>query len=241
MSIELSSVVPLEICHEDEHFVAVHKPAGQFVHRTALDGTAGLACLQQLRDQLGIRVYPCHRLDRPTSGVVLFAKSELALKHVSRAFAEGEVRKTYRALVRGWVTASGTVDYPIRAERDERAHEPKEAQTDYSPLESFALEIPFGGHDSVRFCHVELLPRTGRRHQLRRHMAHIRHPILGDTRHGDGKLNGFVREHLGFGRLMLVATCLSFNHPFGGQSVDIACPPARDFSMALAHLRKASV
>lgn len=241
MSIESSSVTPLEICYEDEHYVAVHKPAGQFVHRSALDGTAGLACLQQVRNQIGIRVYPCHRLDRPTSGVLLFAKSELALKCVSKAFADGEVKKTYRALVRGWVTASGTVDYPIRAERDERAHEPKEAQTDYSPLERFTLDIPFGEHESARFCHVELLPRTGRRHQLRRHMAHIRHPILGDTRHGDGKLNGFVREHLGLGRLMLVATRLYFKDPFSDHSIDITCPPASDFSTTLMYLRKASV
>lgn len=231
------STEPFDILFEDAHFVAVHKPAGQFVHRTELDRSVERACLQQVRDQIGSRVSPCHRLDRPTSGVVLFGKSAEAVRAMAMAFALGRVEKVYEALVRGWMEAAGRVDYPIRAERDERAHAPREATTDYLPLQCLSLPVSTGGHATTRFTHVALMPRTGRRHQLRRHMAHLRHPIVGDSRHGDGKLNRLAREALGVERLMLVAVELSFEHPFTGRAVRIQCPPAEAFATGLARLR----
>lgn len=228
---------PLDVLFEDAHFVAVHKPAGQFVHRTQLDRREERACLQQVRDQIGCSVTPCHRLDRPTSGVLLFGKDTEAVRGMTERFAAGAVEKRYEAVVRGWVEAAGRVDYPIRAERDERAHAPRAALTEFVPVERFAIPIAFGGHDTVRFTHVLLLPKTGRRHQLRRHMAHLRHPIIGDSRHGDGKVNRFAREHLQLERLMLVAVELKFEHPVTGEPVCIPCPRAAGFEAGLARLK----
>ncbi len=233
------SLIPqsLEVLYRDAFYVAVNKPAGQFVHRTQLDRGAEQVCLQQLRDQIGQTVWPCHRLDRPTSGVLLFGLSEEATSRIALAFAEGRIEKEYRALVRGWVEEGGRVDYPIRAERDERSHPPREAVTDYAPLNRFTLAVSHGGHEESRFTQVALWPRTGRRHQLRRHMAHLRHPIVGDSRHGDGAVNRLAREHMGTSRLMLVAVKLAFAHPYTGAVTTISCDPAADYAAALAALK----
>jgi tRNA pseudouridine65 synthase len=229
--------VPLPICFEDADFIAVHKPAGQFVHRSQLDRSQGYVCLQQLRDQIGESVYPCHRLDRPTSGILLFARNELAHREISKAFAEGRVRKRYEAVVRGWVAESGRIDYPIRAERDERQHAPRPAVTHYQCSEHLQLGLPYRGHSALRLSCVTLIPETGRRHQLRRHMAHLRHPILGDTRHGDTRLNQFVRDTTGLTRLMLVAVELGFEHPFTGRPILLRCPPAEAYQSFLQAVR----
>jgi tRNA pseudouridine65 synthase len=207
----------MEILYQDEHYIAVHKPAGLLVHRTQIDQSEIQACVQLLRDQIGRKVYPCHRLDKATSGVLLFALNKDALKAANEVFASGKVEKVYLAVVRGWMTEAGHLDYPLVLEEEGRgeAKVPKvqSAVTTYRPIETFEINAPLGRYETARFSLVELRPETGRRHQLRRHMAHLRHPIIGDTCHGDGLQNRFFREHFNCHRMLLSAIRLQLQHP----------------------------
>jgi tRNA pseudouridine65 synthase len=210
----------IEILYEDDAIVAIHKPAGLLVHRSYLARKERFFAMQLVRDLVGCHVFPVHRLDRPTSGVLLFAKSSEVARALCEQFAEHKVQKDYLALVRGNMHETGMLDYPLRIELDDVADKfakedkpAQEAQTSYQPL--LNTEIPFssGRYPTSRFSLIRLRPHTGRKHQLRRHMAHLRHPILGDTTHGDGKQNKFSREYFGVNRLWLIAKKLRFVHP----------------------------
>ncbi|WP_252010492.1 tRNA pseudouridine(65) synthase TruC [Ferrimonas sp. SCSIO 43195] len=210
----------INILFEDEHIVAVHKPSGLLVHRSYLARKETEFAMQMVRDQVGCHVFPLHRLDRPTSGILIFAKSAEVARVMQPQFAERGIDKRYLALVRGYVNEAGHLDYPLKEELDKiadaRASQDKEAQeaiTDYRPLNQVELPFPVGRYDSCRYSLVEMKPVTGRKHQLRRHMAHLRHPIIGDTSHGDGRHNKFYRDHFGVQRLWLIAKTLSFTHP----------------------------
>ncbi|BDM65328.1 tRNA pseudouridine(65) synthase TruC [Shewanella sp. NFH-SH190041] len=218
----------ISVLFEDEHLVAIHKPAGLLVHRTYLARKEKYFAMQMTRDLVGCHVFPVHRLDRPTSGVLLFAKSSEVAAKLCQQFAGHSVRKRYLALVRGNMHEAGELDYPLKEEldkvADKYANEDKAAQeaiTCYTPL--LNSEIPFssGRYPTSRFALMQLEPLTGRKHQLRRHMAHLRHPILGDTTHGDGKQNRFFREHFQHNRLWLIAKQLSFVHPVTQQPMTI--------------------
>lgn len=198
--------VVLQILHQDEHYVAINKRPGLLVHRTQLAAEADVFALQLLRDQLEHEVFPCHRLDRPTSGVLLFALNKDALIAAQNAFAAQQTEKTYLAITRGWTPESGNIDSPLRSE--ENPTKVQEAETHYRRLATSEIEQPVGRYATNRLSLIELSPKTGRKHQLRRHLAHIRHPILGDTRHGDGAQNKFLRNHCGTQRLLLHATQL---------------------------------
>ena len=218
----------LEIVYQDEYFVAVNKPAGMLVHRSWLDRHETQFVMQTLRDQIGQHVFPLHRLDRPTSGVLIFALSSEVASHVMPLFANHEMKKTYHAIVRGWIEEGGTLDYPLKVEldkiADKFASEEKEAQeavTDYLPLAKVEVPHSTGRFPTTRYCLMELSPHTGRKHQLRRHMAHLRHPIVGDTTHGDGKHNKLFREVYDSHRLLLHASSLEFVHPFSGETLII--------------------
>ncbi|MDA0149288.1 tRNA pseudouridine(65) synthase TruC [Vibrio sp. LaRot3] len=218
----------LEIVYQDEYFVAVNKPAGMLVHRSWLDKHETQFVMQTLRDQIGQHVFPLHRLDRPTSGVLIFALSSEVASQVMPMFANHEMQKTYHAIVRGWIEEGGTLDYALKVEldkiADKFASEEKQAQeavTDYQPLAKVEIPISTGRFPTTRYCLMELSPQTGRKHQLRRHMAHLRHPIVGDTTHGDGKHNKLFREHFDSHRLLLHASSLSFVHPFTQQNITI--------------------
>ena len=217
----LGSSEQLEIIYQDSDLVAINKPSGLLVHRSMIAKHETRFAIQLLRDQLGQRVYPVHRLDRPTSGVLLFALSSAVAREVSELFQQKRVEKQYIALVRGWIKESGCLDYPLKEQQDSytdsKASSDKPAQeavTRYRPLAHFELPYPVGRYDSVRYSWLELTPETGRKHQLRRHMAHLRHPIIGDTTHGDGKQNHFFWQHFSHQRLMLHASVL--NLPIGG-------------------------
>ncbi len=208
--------------------MAVDKPPGLLVHRTGLDAGETQFALQLLRDQLGRAVWPAHRLDKGTSGVLLFALDAETARALGQAFeAPDRVHKTYRAVVRGWPAAEGLVDHPLkRLEDDARAGrtEVQDAQTRYRTLARHELPLPYGGFPATRCALVDLQPLTGRRHQLRRHMKHIAHPILGDATHGKGPLNRAVAELLGVQRLWLHALRLELTHPVSGMALQIEAP-----------------
>ncbi|KJY92388.1 pseudouridine synthase [Vibrio neptunius] len=216
----------LDIVFQDEYFVAVNKPAGMLVHRSWLDKHETQFVMQTLRDQIGQHVFPLHRLDRPTSGVLIFALSSDVASQVMPMFANHEMVKTYHAVVRGWIEEAGRLDYALKVEldkiADKHASQEKEAQeaiTDYCPLAKTEIPYSTGKFPTTRYCLMELKPLTGRKHQLRRHMAHLRHPIVGDTTHGDGKHNKLFREVYDSHRLLLHASRLEFVHPFTKQTV----------------------
>lgn len=209
----------LAILYRDEALVAVHKPAGLLVHRNAHAGQEPFA-LQLLRDQLGCRVYPVHRLDRPTSGLLVMALSSDTASLLARQFASRTVSKTYIAIVRGFTPPRGTIDSPLLTQ----SGAVQEAQTDYERLDTVELPAPVGRYETARFSLVRIRPRTGRTHQIRRHFAHIRHPLIGDVLRGDGRQNRFFREYFGIHRLLLASTELQFIHPHDGRSMALSCP-----------------
>jgi len=218
----------LEIIYQDEYFVAVNKPAGMLVHRSWLDKHETQFVMQTLRDQIGQHVFPLHRLDRPTSGVLIFALSSEVASQVMPMFANHEMEKTYHAIVRGWIEEQGRLDYALKVEldkiADKHASQDKEAQeaiTDYKPLAKVEIPYSTGKFATTRYCLMEMQPLTGRKHQLRRHMAHLRHPIVGDTTHGDGKHNKLFRDVFDSHRLLLHSSSLKFVHPFTQQEIVI--------------------
>ena len=215
----------LNIIYRDGRTVAVNKPAGMLVHRSWLDSRETVFAMQTLRDQIGQHVYPVHRLDRPTSGVLLFALDPEAARLLTQQFEQKTTRKTYWAIVRGYLPDDGLIDYPLKYQPDKIAESQTEAtlqdaQTRYRCLAR--TELPFQSaarYPTSRYSWAELIPHTGRKHQLRRHMKHIFHPIVGDTNYGDLRQNHAVAAHLGTQRLMLHARSLTFRSPDGGQTV----------------------
>ncbi len=221
----------LDILYRDEHLIAINKPAGLLVHRSAVDRYETRYALQLLRDQIGQRVYPVHRLDKPTSGVLLFALNPETAARLTVTFTSREVNKQYLAVVRGHTPEQARIDYPLKEELDAasdtlaQADKPaQEAITDYRRLASAELPYPVGRYAVARYSLIEATPRTGRKHQIRRHMKHVFHPVIGDTTHGDGRHNQFFREHLRCQRLLLSATKLTLIHPYTQQPVEIATP-----------------
>ncbi len=193
-----------------------------------------------MRDQLGRRVYPVHRLDKPTSGVLLFGLTPEAARTAGELFAAGTVEKTYLMVVRGIPEAQGVIDHPLLEEPDpldypcsqpEKGAQP--AVTEYRRLGTVELPFAVGRYPTSRYALVEARPRTGRRHQLRRHFKHLLHPIIGDTRYGEGRHNRFFREEIGCRRLLLAAVGLRFRHPFSGADLSIQAAPEEDFRAVL--------
>ena len=180
---------PLGLIYRDAHLLAVHKPAGLLVHRSPIDRHETEFALQYARElNEGEHVYPVHRLDRPTSGLLLFARDPETASVLGQAFMAGAVRKTYQAVVRGWTPESGVIDLPLRDKamdkRDTSEQVMREACTRYQRLATTELPVAIEGYASSRYSLVELYPETGRQHQLRRHLQHISHPIIGDTNYG---------------------------------------------------------
>lgn len=219
---------PLSILYRDDHLIAVDKPAGLLVHRTRI-ADAHAAALQRVRDQVGQRINPVHRLDRPTSGVLLFAFSSAATRALQETFDRGEVTKRYLALVRGYLEDNGTIAKPLRQAR----HKPERpATTHYRCLHRAEAAFPAGPYDRARYSLAMAEPATGRLHQIRRHFRHLRHPILGDTTHGDGHQNRAFRTNLDIYRLMLMARTLEFPHPVSGDRLRITAPLPEAFRHA---------
>lgn len=211
------------------------KPPGLLVHRTGLDAGETRFALQMLRDQLGRPVWPAHRLDKGTSGVLLFALSAEVARLLGQAFESGDgLHKTYRAVVRGWPADEGLIDHPLKRMPDDMRTERLEvqpAQSRFATLRRFELPLPQQGFASTRCAEVALEPLTGRRHQLRRHMKHIAHPIIGDATHGKGPLNRAVADLIGLQRLWLHAQSLELPHPVSGQRLQLVSPLPSEWAL----------
>lgn len=210
----------LRILYRDDWLVAVDKPAGLLVHRTILAQAEEFA-LQRVRAQTGRRVYAIHRLDRPTSGVLVFGLSREAAVAVSKQFEERQVQKRYLAVVRGWPEENGVIDCPLRDAPDLAV---RPALTRYRVLARVELPVAVGRYPTSRYAVVDAQPLTGRYHQIRRHFHHVFHPIIGDTSHGEGRHNRFFRERFGVRRLLLHAARLSIMHPATGAELCLCAP-----------------
>ncbi|SUC09983.1 tRNA pseudouridine synthase C [Pasteurella canis] len=218
----------LDILYQDQYLVAVNKPAGMLVHRSWLDTHETTFVMQTLRDQIGQHVYPIHRLDRPTSGVLLFGLNSEIANLLCLQFENKQVEKSYLAIVRGYLTGKAQIEYPLKVQLDKVADKfaqvdkvAQQAVTDYVGLCTVEMPYAVKKYKTTRYSLVRLIPHTGRKHQLRRHMKHIFHPILGDTQYGDLHQNRALTEHTGIQRLMLHAESLIFTHPITQQKLEI--------------------
>lgn len=220
MTLDADFSATLGILYQDESCAVVQKPSGMIVHRGWANDDRDL--MRLTRDTLGRYVYPLHRLDRGASGAVLFALDEHAARTLNRALAAGEVNKRYLALTRGHPPERGLIDHPIpRAPGEARVP----AQTEYQRLGTFE-----------RYALVLASPKTGRLHQIRRHLKHLSCPLIGDVRYGKGEHNRWFRQRYGFARLALHAAALRFVHPVTEQSVTVRAPLGGSFERCLEAL-----
>lgn len=221
----------IPILYQDTHCIAVNKPAGMLVHRSFLDKHETVFLMQTLRDQIGQHVYPIHRLDKPTSGVMLFALSPDDARFLAAQFEARQVQKQYWAIVRGWTDDAACIDYPLTEQLDNMTDKfthhnpPQTAITHYRTLAR--CELPFASQSrfpTSRYSWLDITPHTGRKHQIRRHLKHIFHPIIGDTTHGDLRQNKAVQQFCGNNRLLLHAHTLTFRLPEKGKMQTVHAP-----------------
>ena len=219
----------LEILYRDEYLIAINKPSGLLVHKSMIDRHEIYFAMKMLRDQIDAWVYPIHRLDKPTSGVLLFALDSHTAKLMSEQFKAHTMLKTYIAVVRGYIEEEGLIDYALSVKLDKIADKdvndaPKEAQEAITAFRRLDIvEIPFavGRYEKTRYSLVELKPKTGRKHQLRRHMKHLSHHILGDTKYGRGEHNKMIRAEFNCHRMLLHASSLEIVHPYTNEKIMI--------------------
>lgn len=225
----------LEVLFEDEELVVINKPAGLLVHKTALAYGEEENALIQLRDQIGSWVAPVHRLDRATSGCLLFAKNEQVLPSLKSLFMDRAIEKRYLCIVRGIPAQhEGLIDHPLTSERSGKL---QEAQSKYRVLmESEQAFDSTGRYPTSRYSLLEVELLTGRTHQIRRHLAHIRHYILGDRKHGDNKQNTYFETQFGLQNLLLHSWKLDFAHPLTQAYLQLTCAPPPHFQAIVEKL-----
>lgn len=218
----------LRILYQDEYCIAVHKPAGLLMHKSDIDKHDNNNAMHLLRDQIKQWVYPVHRLDKPTSGVLLFALSSEVARQLEQQFAAREIKKEYTAIVRGYIDNCGIIDHPLKPiasfKQDKKRlaqKAPQDALTRFRCLGKIELPIEVDKYPSSRYSLVKLYPKTGRKHQLRRHLKHIHHPIIGDPKYGKSKHNTFFASEFGSTRLLLASTELIFTHPKSNKEIVI--------------------
>lgn len=224
----------LEIIHQDEYLVAINKPHGLLVHQSPIARDAEEFALQLLRDQLGQTVYPAHRLDRKTAGILIFSLDKPTDRLMQQQFQNKTVEKKYLALLRGFAPSEMTIDYALK--RDDGVVQ--EAITHFRTLQQFEFNIPSGKHATSRYSLIEANPETGRMHQLRKHFAHIFHPIIGDRPHGCNKQNKFWLETFEMNTMLLHASELTFTHPQTNQLLHLKADLSEEFQRVLNLLTK---
>ncbi|EKD84217.1 MAG: hypothetical protein ACD_39C00172G0002 [uncultured bacterium] len=229
-----------DIIFLDDSLVAINKPAGLLVHPSFLDNAETQSAMKQVRNLLGKWVYPVHRLDKPTSGILVFALSSEIARVLTDAFTERSVAKEYLAVVRGHTKESETIDYPLReiwdkmTDRESSRDKPaQQAITCYERLATAEMPFAVRPHPTSRYSLLKVMPQTGRSRQIRRHLKHIFHPIVGDHKHGDNAHNRMFAEHLGSQLLLLHASRISFAHPVNGQQLSLCAPLSSEFSEIL--------
>ena len=219
----------LDILFRDEHLIAINKPHGLLVHRSPIAADVEEFALQLLRDQVGLKVNPVHRLDRKTGGVLLFAFNKETEIEMQQQFSDNLVKKRYLAIVRGHTPDAESIDYSLRKENGTL----QEALTDYITLKRAELDVPFGPHATSRYSLIEVSPQTGRMHQIRKHMSHVFHPIIGDRTHGCNKQNKLFKEKWEMTTMLLHASQLSFKHPVTDETIVIDAPLQTEFTRVI--------
>ncbi len=208
----------LEIIYQDLHLVAINKPNGLLVHPSSIAARETAFANKLLEAQLGQKVYTVHRLDRPTSGILLFALDAATAQKMNQIFLDGLASKDYLAVVRGYTNEQDTIDYALRADKDAPA---KEAVTKYRTIAKVELPIAVSRYPQSRYSLVHAMPLTGRMHQIRKHFAHIRHYIIGDKTHGDWRHNQMFADNFESPNMLLHAFRLRFPHPYKLEMLDI--------------------
>jgi tRNA pseudouridine65 synthase len=223
----------MEVVFEDDFFIAINKPTGVFVHKTNLDPSAKIFALQYVRNLIGQHVYSVHRLDRKTSGLLLFAKDRECQVLTNHLFATQKITKKYIAIVRGYVNDYGVINYDILLDNGKKVN----AITHYRCLQKVELPIKtYQKFETSRYSLLSLSPFTGRQHQLRRHLAHIFHPIIGDRPHGCNKQNRAFLQFFNMSEMLLHNRFMSFLHPITGESIEMKAPIFGTFSRMIQEM-----
>lgn len=236
---------PLQIVFRDENYVAVFKPAGLLVHKSETTSAHVPVLLQSLRDQLHCHVFPVHRLDRPTAGLILFGLNGQAAAKMVDLFTRRMVAKYYQALVCGWTPDTGQIDEPLGAKPDDEWGKEaasqldvatQDASTQFQTLARFQLPMNALAASPIELSLLEVKPFTGRSHQIRRHLKHIGHPIVGDLRYGDQDFNRIVLAETGVVRMLLTSMRLDFRHPYTGELQAITVSRGTQFDKAVSQM-----
>ncbi|KIQ96088.1 tRNA pseudouridine synthase C [Lysobacter sp. A03] len=222
----------LPVLYRDEWLAVINKPAGLMVHDSALARGETDFAADRLREQFGRKVFLVHRLDRATSGCLLLAFDRDTASTLGKAVMAGELQKDYRAICRGWPEADFDVDHPLDGGPGKPVKKP--AQTRFQVLARTECDWPSAGFASSRYALVQAQPVTGRFRQIRRHLKHVSHHMIGDTSHGDGRHNRAFRM-VGIHRMLLHAHRLAFAHPASGKMLETVAPPDAQFAKALAY------
>lgn len=229
---EIATTTALVVLHVDAHLAVVDKPAGLMVHDSGLARGVTDFAADRLREQFGKPVFLIHRLDRATSGCLLLAFDRETASALGKTVMAHEVAKTYLGVCRGWPADEAfTVDHPLDGGPGKPLKKP--AITHFERLAEMQLDVPSSGFDTSRYALLRATLETGRFRQIRRHLKHLSHHLIGDTSHGDGRHNRIFRMR-GIHRMLLHAERLSFDHPHDGTRIDVVAPPDAEFAKALA-------
>lgn len=226
----------LPILYQDDWLVVIDKPSGLLVHRSEIDRHETRFAVQMLRDQIGRHVWPVHRLDRGTSGVLIFALDRDTLSATANAFERNAVSKQYLAVVRGWPLESGVIDHALSRQPDDMERRPdlpappQPALTRFERLATVEVPVAIAPYPTSRYALLRVEPETGRRHQIRRHLKHIAHPVIGDATHGKGIHNRMFAEHYACRRMLLMCEAMQLRHPHSGALLTLRASPDASFA-----------
>lgn len=232
-----------KVVYQDDALVAIHKPAGLLVHRSLIDRHETQFAVQMTQEIINQKVYPLHRLDKATSGLLLFALNPETARLMGKQFENHSIQKNYLAICRGWTPAHDQINHALKHKLDKLADRhaqtnkpPQEAITNFERLATAEVKQKIGKFESQRYSLLKLMPKTGRKHQIRRHLNHISHPIIGDVKYGDRHHNHFFNTWLKQHRLYLAAISLTFNHPQTEQRITLDAPLEASYQKAIKQL-----
>jgi len=222
----------LDILFEDDELLVINKPPGLLMHASSIARDVDENLVDLLKEQLSYPIFTVHRLDRKTSGAVIIGKKSKVASALAEQFASRVIEKRYLAITRGYLLKEVFLDYSLKNENGN----PQNAQTLFKPLKYAEIDIETAKYPTTRFTLVEAYPKTGRMHQIRRHLAHLRHYIVNDKPHGDCKLNNAFTRDLGYKTMMLHAERITFIHPISKEQLVIKAPLPKEFDYLERHL-----